>query len=363
MDPVEIPAGRLHLRPWQPSDAPAVLAACQDPEISRWTTVPSPYTAAEAQAWCGPVTTELWGNGTAAPFAVLDSTTGGLLGSVGLHRIGGGQAEIGWWTTAPGRGTGVCSQAVGALCRWGFAALGLDRITWYAAVGNWASRAVAEKNGFTMEGVRRAELAGADAWFGSLLAGDEVVDRRPLPASVELSDGVVTLRRWRACDAADVQRACDDPLTARWLTVPSPYRLEDAAYYVDRHTPGQWAEGVGAELAVTDAVTGDVLGASLLKLGGRAQGIGEIGYWTAPWARGRGAAGRAAALLATWGLGPLGLSRIELYADVDNEASQRAAGKAGFVREGVARRSRRDRDGTARDMVLFGCVVGDLPVG
>lgn len=366
MDLIEIPAGRLHLRPWQSYDAPAVLAACQDPEISRWTTVPSPYTQTDAEQWCGPVTDAGWDSGTAATFAVLDSTTGGLLGSVGLGSITEREAEVGWWATYDARGAGVTTQAVAAVCRWGFAGLGLDRIAWRAEVGNWPSRAVAEKCGFTVEGRRRRELPHrggfVDAWTGSLLATDEVVDRRVLPARLGLTDGVVGLRRWRSTDAADVQRACDDPLTARWLPVPSPYSLTDAVSYVEALTPGLWSDGSSAELAVTDAVTGELLGAAGLKLGGRqALGFGEIGYWTAPWARGRGVAGWASVLLARWGLEGLGLSRVELYADVQNLASQRAAQKAGFVREGIARQSRRDRDGTAQDMVLFSCLREDLP--
>ena len=32
----------------------------------------------------------------------------------------------------------------------------------------------------------------------------------------------------------------------------------------------------------------------------------EVGYWVAPWARGRGVAGRALALISRWALGPSG---------------------------------------------------------
>ena len=50
MDGVEITAGRLHLRPWQPGDAPEVYAACQDPEIARWVTaIPCPYLESDAR--------------------------------------------------------------------------------------------------------------------------------------------------------------------------------------------------------------------------------------------------------------------------------------------------------------------------
>ena len=44
---------------------------------------------------------------------------------------------------------------MGAVCRWGFGALGLARVDWFAEVGNAGSRRVAEKAGFTIEGVLR----------------------------------------------------------------------------------------------------------------------------------------------------------------------------------------------------------------
>jgi RimJ/RimL family protein N-acetyltransferase len=361
MEPVEISAGRLHLRPWTPYDEDAVLAACSDPLVQRWTSVPSPYTREDAHRWVTDVAPGMWANGTGAPFAVLDATTGEVLASVGLHAVEGDQAEVGYWCAPQARGTGVVSEAVGAVCRWGFGALGLDRITWYADTDNFASRAVAEKNGFRVEGVRRRHALQhgrkVDSWVGSLCAGDEVVDRRRLPAPPELSDGVVTLRGWRLDDAPACAKACDDALTARWLPVPKPYALADAECYIGGYIASAWADGTAAELAVTDAVTGELLGAMGLKLHNRRQGYGEVGYWTAPWARGRGVAGRGAALMADWGLSALGLNRVELLADVENLASQRAAEKGGFVREGVARRSRPDRDGTARDMVLFSVVA------
>ncbi|MGH3450260.1 MAG: GNAT family N-acetyltransferase, partial [Haloechinothrix sp.] len=49
MEPVELSDGDLLLRPWQPQDAEAVYRACRDPEIQRWTTVPSPYLREHAE--------------------------------------------------------------------------------------------------------------------------------------------------------------------------------------------------------------------------------------------------------------------------------------------------------------------------
>jgi RimJ/RimL family protein N-acetyltransferase len=42
------------------------------------------------------------------------------------------------------------------ICRWGFNALGLERIELFAATGNVASQRVAEQAGFTREAVLRS---------------------------------------------------------------------------------------------------------------------------------------------------------------------------------------------------------------
>jgi hypothetical protein len=47
---MELRADGFTLRPWEAGDAPAVTAACQDPEIARWLPfVPSPYTETDAR--------------------------------------------------------------------------------------------------------------------------------------------------------------------------------------------------------------------------------------------------------------------------------------------------------------------------
>jgi RimJ/RimL family protein N-acetyltransferase len=70
------------------------------------------------------------------------------------------------------------TEAVAALCRWGFEDLRLRRIECYAEVGNDASRRVAEKVGFQFEGSLRRRLhhrgEWVDAWLAALLKDDAV---------------------------------------------------------------------------------------------------------------------------------------------------------------------------------------------
>ena len=150
-----------------------------------------------------------------------------------------------------------------------------------------------------------------------------------------LTDGVVVLDRLRGTDAPLVARACDDPVSARWLPLPSPYTEEHAHQFIASR---QEAADGGDELtfAVRDRVR-DVVGAASLHVGRCRHGEAEIGYWTAPWARDRGVATRATRLVAAYGFTHLQPARIELLVAVGNEASRRAALTAGAREEGVRR--------------------------
>jgi RimJ/RimL family protein N-acetyltransferase len=69
------------------------------------------------------------------------------------------------------------------------------------------------------------------------------------PTDVELREGALLLRPWRAEDADAVYRACQDPEIARWTMVPQPYRMEHAVDYVTTFTRSTWAHGMGAHSA------------------------------------------------------------------------------------------------------------------
>lgn len=178
MDAPEIRTGRLLLRAWLPGDAEAVHAACQDPQVQRWTRVPVPYGREHARDYVEQVSPACWAAGTDALFALLDAGTGGLLASIplrGIDRVDL-RAEIGLWVLAAARGRGVGSDGARAVCRWGFRTQALRRVEWLAAVDDLASVACAQRAGFRSEGVLRARLnlrgTQSDAWVGGLVPGD-----------------------------------------------------------------------------------------------------------------------------------------------------------------------------------------------
>jgi RimJ/RimL family protein N-acetyltransferase len=158
--PVELPAGRFRLRPWRAGDLDGVWAALQDPDIVLWNGggVRSREDAAALLARRSD-----WTSGEHASWAVVDPGEV-LLGSISLHSIDRLQAdaEVGYWTTPAARGRGVATTAVDVACRWAFATLGVDRIELCHAVENVASRRVAEKAGFTLEGTLRRSFRYGD---------------------------------------------------------------------------------------------------------------------------------------------------------------------------------------------------------
>jgi len=177
-----ITTGRLVLTAPTSADIDAIYRICQDPAIQRYTAVPSPYEHEHARDFVEKAVPGWAKEGSNAVFGFYHATGGQLLGMIGLHGISGPQAkngamaEVGYWTAPEARRQGYTAEAVRAICRWGFAQLGLQRIEWIAFDGNEGSRAVAVKAGFTVEGklrsrwVQRGERL--DGWIGSLLPGD-----------------------------------------------------------------------------------------------------------------------------------------------------------------------------------------------
>ena len=166
---------KVALRPWGPADADAVFAACQDVEIQRWTTVPSPYSRADAFGYVTEVAPAAWEDGGAV-FAVIEAATGELAGSMGAHGMRDGVTHVGYWTAPAARGRGLTSDALRTLTRWFLREGGAVRVELVVEPDNVGSVRVAEAAGFTREGLLRQRfvLRGrrADVAIYSMLTSD-----------------------------------------------------------------------------------------------------------------------------------------------------------------------------------------------
>jgi RimJ/RimL family protein N-acetyltransferase len=145
---------RVLLRPWRTDDVDAVTAACQDPEIQRWTQVPVPYERTHAEGFVGGIAEQTRAAGGAL-FAVELRDGGALAGSIGLFPPHDGVGEIGYWTVPEHRGCGLTAEAVRVMSGWAFTDHALHRVELHVDPANDASRRVAVRAGFLAEGVIR----------------------------------------------------------------------------------------------------------------------------------------------------------------------------------------------------------------
>jgi RimJ/RimL family protein N-acetyltransferase len=164
--------GVIALRAWHEADADELVACLDgDGEIARWLDqVPQPYTREDALAYVGGI-----GEGA---YAVTDVASGRVLGSIGLRwNEERDVAEVGYWLRADARGSGAMTRALTLVTPLAFAQ-GAARVQLRADVENAASRRVAERAGFTEEGVLRSarwspRLGRRQDWvMYSVLPGD-----------------------------------------------------------------------------------------------------------------------------------------------------------------------------------------------
>jgi RimJ/RimL family protein N-acetyltransferase len=156
--------GVVLLRRLEWSDVPAIVAACNDPEIPRWTELPSPYTDRDAHEYLVRLEPDRRA-GRALGFGIAGPGDGTILGACSLSRFDWPErkAEIGYWVARETRGQSIATRATRLLSLWALDSLEMERVELLAQPENVASQRVAEKAGFSREGLlRRYRRRGAD---------------------------------------------------------------------------------------------------------------------------------------------------------------------------------------------------------
>ena len=119
-----------------------------------------------------------------------------------------------------------------------------------------------------------------------------------------------------------------------------------------------WDEGDGRHFAIVegdDEFLGGVNFHNIREEHNRA----EIGFWLAPWARGRGVGTEAVGKACAWAFERWNLVRIEMTTLPDNDGSLALARKLGFQREGLLRKRNFER-GKQVDIVMLGLLRDEL---
>ncbi|HET8894240.1 MAG TPA: GNAT family N-acetyltransferase [Gaiellaceae bacterium] len=148
---------------------------------------------------------------------------------------------------------------------------------------------------------------------------------------MQLRAGRFTLRRLTPSDIDAVVAACQDTEMARFVPfIPVPYTVDDAREWlakVDR----AWGQSDERTFAIIDHSQDESFqGVVTVRLHER----GTVGYWLAPWARGRGVMAECVRRIVDWARHEQGIEQLLLMTHPDNLASQRVAERAGFKRIG-----------------------------
>ena len=148
--------GDIRLEPLTAEHAAAMDALARDQDVARFTRVPEPVPDGFGARWV-----ERYTRGrderTNDGFAIVDSKSGDFLGFMALVKLDleAQEAEAGYIVASHARGRGVATRGLRLLTDWAFGELPLERIELFIDVENSPSEIVAQRCGYTREGVLR----------------------------------------------------------------------------------------------------------------------------------------------------------------------------------------------------------------
>ncbi|MEV6575294.1 GNAT family N-acetyltransferase [Streptomyces sp. NPDC051577] len=185
---------------------------------------------------------------------------------------------------------------------------------------------------------------------------------------VTISTDRLVLRPLEVDDVSALVEMMNDEHVIAWSGAPHPYTRAHGHRWAIRESHAERTEGRGIVLAVTEFLTHRLVGFVRLTNTDWRTLTTEVGYVTAPWARGEGYAGEAVLAVAQWLFHDRGFERLELRTAADNTASQQVAQKIGCISEGVLRnacivRAQTSAGGwieTRSDLIVWGLVPEDL---
>jgi RimJ/RimL family protein N-acetyltransferase len=175
-DDLEISSGDLTLRRFSLADLAELVECGNDPLIQSWLPLPNPYTEVHARAFIDEYAKELLVFGRGLLRAI--DLNGRFTGSIDIKKADwmARTCEISYWSAPWAHGRGLMTSALKLLTKWILSEQGMERVEVRVATNNTASQRVAEKAGFTREGISRnagfTNTGRVDLVIYSMVTGD-----------------------------------------------------------------------------------------------------------------------------------------------------------------------------------------------
>lgn len=342
------------LRAHQEQDVPRLFEMATDPLTVRFTSVPDPYSMADAHDFLA-LMEQGWTSMHHRGWAIEHE--GRFIGNVDIR--GEVTPSIGFALHPDARGKSLMARAVDLACTWAFTEGSASAIHWAANAGNIGSLRVAHATGFSLIGLIPQFInqrgAAVDAWVGVRKFGDPPAPQSTWNKSVHLSGKSVRLRELRKSDAERIHQCFVDETTQHWLPEIAGFQLPQVYEFLDRTT---FSQALGKKVAWAicpkdeDILIGFI---ALDALDAPGPARAELGYWMHPSYRGSGFMTEAGRLILRHAFDPngLGLVRIAMFSARENQASHRVAERLGFARIGIEHRAEILGDGSESDLIAW----------
>jgi RimJ/RimL family protein N-acetyltransferase len=146
--PIALSGDGVHLREWRPDDLGPLVELLDDPDIARWTPMPSPFDLEAGEAYLARAR-QARHTGQRIQLAITADGEAPL-GEVLLFGLDTGlrEAELGYLVGADHRRRGLASGALGLMIGYARSTLSLDRLLLRIDPANLGSVAVARRAGF-----------------------------------------------------------------------------------------------------------------------------------------------------------------------------------------------------------------------
>lgn len=171
-----------------------------------------------------------------------------------------------------------------------------------------------------------------------------------------LVSNLLAIRPFALTDQDDILIAGNDCEMQKWFSLPPPYTLTNARWFVDLANQRQMdGSGLISPFEYEGKFAGVV---DIKKADWRARSC-LIGYWSSQWVRGKGGMSATLLMVSQWILREVGFHWIEVRVTPENLAFRRVAEKAGYIREGISRNAGFTNNGRL-DLIIYSRIPGDL---